>query len=164
VHVGIEACKRAGVPLLVAGQVFPYEEHRRYFEQEVLPRLDRSRRFIGPVGGTRKQTLLAAARCLLIPSLVDETSSLAAGEALAAGTPVVAFAKGALANTIRHGETGFLAHDREGMAAAISAAGRIEPDACRRVAREHYSLERMIERYFDVYRRLAQHGRQPFAA
>jgi glycosyltransferase involved in cell wall biosynthesis len=100
VHVAIDAAKRAGVPLLIAGALFPYEAHQRYFASEIVPRLDRLRRFIGPIGGARKRRLLAAARCLLVPSLVAETSSLVAREASAAGTPVVAFESGAMNQTV----------------------------------------------------------------
>ncbi|NHV87620.1 glycosyltransferase, partial [Escherichia coli] len=84
------------VPLLVAGALYPYPAHVDYFEREVRPLLDATRRFVGPVGFARKRRLLSAARCLLVPSLAAETSSLVAREAAACGTPVVAFPSGAL--------------------------------------------------------------------
>lgn len=155
VHLALDAAKRAGVPLLVAGEVYGYEAHRRYFEEEVGPRLDGRRRFLGPVGFARKRRLLNAARCLLVPSLAPETSSLVAREALAAGTPVVAFPNGALAETVEHGRTGFLVDDVEGMAAAIPDAGALDPAVCRRVAREHFRAEVMIAAYLELYARLA---------
>lgn len=155
VHLAIEATKRAGVALLIAGEVFPYDVHRRYFAEEVAPRLDRRRRFLGPVGFVRKRRLLTAARCLLIPSTAPETSSLVAREALACGTPVVAFPNGALRDTVEDGRTGFLVDGVERMAEAIHAAASLNPDACRAVARERFSLERMVEAYLALYRRLA---------
>ena len=160
IHLAIEAAKKAGVPLLIAGDVFAYEAHTRYFEEEVRPRLDRARRFIGPVGFVRKRRLLTAARCLLVPSLAPETSSLVAREAVACGTPVVAFPNGALRETVEEGRTGFLVADVDGMAEAIRRAPALDPETCRRVARERFSLERMIEGYFAVYERLAT-GRAP---
>ena len=63
IHIAIDAAKIADVPLLIAGQLFDYPEHRRYFHEDVLPRLDHWRRFIGAVGLLRKRRLLAAARC-----------------------------------------------------------------------------------------------------
>ena len=155
IHLAIEAAKRAGVGLIIAGEVFSYEAHQRYFEEVVAPRLDAARRFIGPIGFVRKRRLLTAARCLLVPSTTPETSSLAAREALACGTPVVAFPNGALPETIEHGRTGFLVDNVEAMATAIEAAHAIDPEACRRVARERFSMERMVESYFAVYRQLA---------
>lgn len=156
VHLAIDAAKRAGIPLLIAGTVFPYDSHSRYFDEQVRPRLDRHRRFIGPVGPRRKARLLAKARCVLIPSLVAETSSLVAREAAAAGTPVIAFPSGAMAETVEHDRTGFLVQTVEEMAAAIDAAPQIAPELCRRVARDRFSRERMTAAYMDAYQRLAR--------
>ena len=64
-HLGLDAAGRAGVPVLMAGEVFRYEAHERYFRQEIVPRRDGWHRFIGPVGLARKRRLLSAARCLL---------------------------------------------------------------------------------------------------
>lgn len=155
-HLAIEAAKRADIALVIAGEVFPYEAHRRYFAEEVRPRLDARRRFIGPVGFARKRRLLTAAQCLLVPSLAPETSSLVAREALACGTPVVGFANGALPETIEHGRTGFLVESMEAMAEAIRLARNLDPEQCRRVARERFALGAMTARYLDLYAQLAK--------
>jgi glycosyltransferase involved in cell wall biosynthesis len=157
-HLALEAARRADVPMLLAGEVFRYDAHVVYFEREIRPRLDRRRRFLGPMGGRRKRRLLASARCLLVPSLVPETSSLVAMEALAAGTPVVAFAAGALADIVEHGRTGFLVRDEREMAGAIAAAGTLDSEACRRAAHTRFSLPRMTRRYLDLYLELAAVG------
>ena len=155
-HTAIDAAKLARVPLLMAGKVFRYDDHERYFEHEIVPRLDRSRRFIGPVGMRRKKRLLASAQCLLLPSTAAETSSLVTMEALASGTPVIAFPTGALPEIIEHGKTGFLVRDALEMAVAIKAAADLDPAICRARARERFSLKRMARRYFSVYRRLIE--------
>jgi hypothetical protein len=154
-HLAIEAAKRAGIPLVIAGEVAGYREHQDYFRDEIEPALDRKRRFVGPVGFKRKRELLAEARCLLVPSLAPETSSLVAREALACGTPVIAFPNGALAETIEDGRTGFLVTDADAMADAIARTGDIDAERCREVARNRFSLDRMVERYFEVYQQLA---------
>ena len=119
-HAALEAARQAGLPCLLAGKVFNYPEHQDYFACKVQPLLDQSRRFIGAIDEPKKWALLASARCLLQPSLAEETSSLVAMESLACGTPVVAMACGALPEIIEEGKTGFLVHSTAEMAEAIS--------------------------------------------
>ena len=129
-HDAIAAARAAQTPLLIAGEVFGWETHRRYFDEQIAPQLDKQVRFIGALRGARKQRLLAAARCVLIASRAPETSSLVAMEALAAGTPVIAYRSGALPDIVEHGVTGFIVDDAGGMARAIAQCARIEPGAC----------------------------------
>lgn len=153
--IALDAARRAGAPMLLAGRVFPYDEHQRYFSEEIAPRLDDARRFIGPVSFEGKRRLLATARCLLVPSRAPETSSLVAMEALASGTPVIAFPSGALAEIVEHGRTGFLVHDEREMAHAIAAADDLDPAECRHAARTRFSRRRMLQRYLSLYAALA---------
>ncbi|MFN3324747.1 MAG: GNAT family N-acetyltransferase [Bryobacteraceae bacterium] len=150
-HHAIDAAARAGLPLLLAGEVFPYESHTRYFESEIRPRLHSGVRFLGPLTFERKRRLLAAARCVLIPSLAPETSSLVAMEALASGTPVIAFPSGALADIVEHGRTGYLVRDEAEMAEAILHAGGLDPAQCRAAAERRFSFDRSFEGYMRAY-------------
>lgn len=159
-HIALAACRRADIALLIGGQVFPYEAHQRYFREAVEPLLDDRRRFLGPLGFDRKRRLLASARCALVPSLAAETSSLTAIEALACGTPVIAFPNGALPSVVDHGRTGFIVNDAAEMAEAIAAAGTLDPEACKAAAAERFSLEQMVARYLEVYRRIAVEGQK----
>ena len=154
-HSALDAARRAKTPLLLAGEVFRNQAHEIYFQREITPRLDESRRFLGHIGLRRKRRLLSAARCLLAPSRAPETSSLAAMESLACGTPVIAFPSGALADIVEHGKTGFLVRDEDEMAEAIHAVDSIDPLACRQAARKRFSLDRMIKKYFALYECLA---------
>ncbi|UCI29765.1 glycosyltransferase [Mesorhizobium sp. B4-1-4] len=162
IHLALEAAKQAEVPLAVGGRLYPYQTHIQYFDDEVAPRLDRHRRFLGPLGFFAKRRFLNAARCLVVPSLAAETSSLVAMEALACGTPVVAFPNGALPDVVEHGKTGFLVDDVDEMARAIMASAGLDNETCRTEARRRFSLEHMLSSYMDAYEGLARLGaRQP---
>lgn len=153
-HLAIDAARAARAPLLLAGEVYRYEAHEYYFQTEIQPRLDRYRRFIGPAGFRRKRRLLTQARCLLIPSLVAETSSLVAMEALSCGTPVIAYPSGALPEIVEDGRTGFIVSSEREMTAALHAVKFLDPKACREAARERFSAEHMAACYMHHYQQL----------
>lgn len=151
-HVALDAGKLAGVPVVLGGQVFPYPEHLQYFEEKIRPRLDAQRRFLGPLHRERKLRFLRSAKCLLLPTLAPETSSLVAMEALAAGTPVIGFPSGAIPEIIEHGVTGYLVKNAQEMAAAIPLAEKIDPEICRQTAIRRFSQQRMVDQYLSLYR------------
>ncbi|MBV9873101.1 MAG: glycosyltransferase [Verrucomicrobia bacterium] len=155
-HAALQAARQADVDCFLAGKVFNYREHQDYFTREVKPLLDQRRRFIGVVGEPQKWELLAAARCLLQPSLAEETSSLVAMEALACGTPVIAMRSGALPEIVEEGKTGFLVKSTDEMADAISKAKRLSAQDCLNAARHRFSLEKMTDRYLKLYHQLVR--------
>jgi len=158
-HLALDAAERAETPILLAGEVYKYESHMEYFHGQIEPRLNQRRRFIGPVGLRAKRRLMTKARCLLVPSLVAETSSLVAMESMACGTPVIAFPNGALPEIVEHGVTGFIVNSVEEMAEALRAVRDLDPEACRRAARERFSAERMTGRYIALYHDLVRRQR-----
>lgn len=160
-HSGIEAARLAGVPVILAGEAFPYEEHLRYLREEIQPRVGDRVRLLGPVEGAGKTRLLARARCLLLPTLALETSSLVAMEAMAVGTPVVAYASGAIPDIVQHGRTGFLVKNIAEMATAIQRVKEIDPADCRALAASLFPLSRMVESYAALYREMTASHREP---
>jgi glycosyltransferase involved in cell wall biosynthesis len=155
-HEALAAGSMAGVPVLVGGHVFPYKEHKQYFAEKLQPLLEEraigvQHEFLGPLEPARRWDLLARAKCLLHPTLAPETSSLVAMEALAAGTPVIAYRSGALPEIVEDGVTGFLVDSVESMAAALRNVHRLSAQECRGAAEQRFAKERMVRRYFELY-------------
>ena len=162
-HQALDAGTQAGIPVYLAGQVFPYPEHQQYFDKQIAPRLrggTPQHRFLGPIGPEQRNNLLAAATCLLHPTLAPETSSLVAMEALAAGTPVIAYRSGALPDIVDDGITGFLVNNIAQMAAVIRNAPTISPQACRETAARRFSKDRMVRQYLDLYQSMVRAPRR----
>ena len=162
-HTALEAGTRARTRVIIGGQVYPYRAHQQYFEEKIEPLILGSRppadhQFAGPLMQDRRQSLLQQAKCLLHPTLAPETSSLVAMEALAAGTPVVAFRSGALPEIVEDGVTGFVVDDAEQMAEAIGRVHTISSETCRTTAQRRFSKQRMIQQYFDLYHRILREG------
>lgn len=158
-RTALEAGFRARTRVVLGGEILPWPDHQRYFRERIKPLLEEERdgvrhEFRGPLSPNEKSSLLARARCLLHPTLAPEASSLAAMEALAAGTPVIAYPSGALPEIVDNGITGFLVHSAEEMAAAIRRVDVIEPEACRAAAVRRFSKERMVAEYFNLYNQL----------
>jgi glycosyltransferase involved in cell wall biosynthesis len=167
-HLAIQAARMAGLPLVLAGQVYPFSYHQQYFEREIAPHLNhglpRVRLAEAPTPA-QKIRLLSHARAVLVPSLANETSSLVAMEAAASGTPVIAFRRGALPEVVRHGVTGFLVNSVEEMAQAVVQVEEISPADCRRHAERNFSAAQMGDGYEQLYGRvLAMAGAQRKAA
>ncbi len=153
-HLAVAAAKLAGVPLTLAGSVYPFSYHQRYFDRAVKPHTERNFTYVEAPGVETKNRLLAGARALLLTSTVEETSSLVAMEAMSMGTPVIAFRRGAFPEIIADGETGFLVDSVEQMAGAIHDASRISPDACRSRVERFFRADRMARDYEQLYRRV----------
>jgi glycosyltransferase involved in cell wall biosynthesis len=158
-HLALDAARMAGLPMVLAGTVPPFAEAQGYFEQQIRPRLDRERRFVGPLSFRDRLHLLAAARCVVVPSLVDESNPLVVMEALASGTPVVARPVGAIPENVEHRKTGFLVEDVHAMAQAMHEVARLlDPADCRQVACERFSADQMARSYMDLYCMIAGMG------
>ena len=153
-HLAIAAAQKAGMPLVIAGQVYPFRYHQDYYAREIRGHLNGRIRFVDTPTLDQKLKLLANARALLLTSTAEETSSLVAMEAMACGTPVVAFRRGAFPEVVADGETGFIVESIEAMAEALGKVDRISPQASRARVERHFSASRMARDYRELYRRV----------
>lgn len=149
-HLAIEIARRAGLPLVIAGNVPP--EHQGWFEAHVKPHIDGERvRYVGPVDDAQKNALLGGARALLMPIQWEEPFGLVMAEAMACGAPVLATARGAAPEVVEHGVTGFVADDVDGLVAAVGQLGAIDRAACRARTERLFSDTALVEGYLAVY-------------
>lgn len=162
--LAIAAAQEAGLPLVIAGQVYPFSYHQQYFDREIRPRLGSDVQFVDSPLFEQKLELLSHARALLLTSTAEETSSLVAMEAMACGTPVIAVDRGAFPEIVAHGDTGFVVDDIEEMAAAVHQVDKISPAACRSVVEERFCAQRMAQEYQALYERVLSRDQQRIAA
>jgi glycosyltransferase involved in cell wall biosynthesis len=149
----IEAAQRARRRLVMAGIV----HDRVYFDERVKPAIDGDKVvYRGAVGGAERGRVLGNARVLLHLVSFDEPFGLSVIEALACGTPVIAFRRGAIPELIDHGVTGFLVDTVEEAAACIERASELDRRACRAAAESRFSVDRMADDYVRLYRRIAR--------
>jgi glycosyltransferase involved in cell wall biosynthesis len=153
----IAAAREAGRRLLLAGPVQPGQEE--FFSREVEPHLDGNRiRYIGEVG-EEKRDLYSGASALLMPIRWPEPFGLVMTEAMACGTPVIAFPEGSAPEIVLDGETGFVVDDEHEMAAAVGRIGEIDRSRCRESACERFDVTPVAAAYEGVYARVASAAR-----
>ena len=155
VDQAIEMAKLTGIPLKIAAKVDRAD--REYFEEVIKPLLDHSIvEYIGEVGEAEKDEFLGNALALLAPVNWPEPFGLVLIEALACGTPVVAYNRGSIPEIIKDGVTGFIVSDLKAAAMAISQLSRLKRRACRHHFEARFTVSQMARAYESVYRRVLE--------
>lgn len=150
----IQIAKMAEMKLIMAGIV----QDERYFKEEVEPHLDGEKiRYLGSVGPLERDRLLGGALALLHPVRFEEPFGLSVVEAMACGTPVVAYRRGSMPEVLQHGSTGFLVSCVEEAVEALNRVKTLERSACRRWVEERFSSQRMVQEYLELYERILSH-------
>ncbi|MBI4497247.1 MAG: glycosyltransferase family 4 protein [Chloroflexi bacterium] len=146
----IEVARRLGKRLIIAGKVDWRD--RDFFLREVEPLLDGTQVcFVGEADGRQKRELYRKARCLLLPLQWDEPFGLVMIEAMACGTPVLAFRRGSVPELVVHGKTGFVVDTLEELVAAAQRLDEIDPETCRLHVAQHFCPAAMADRYLAAY-------------
>ena len=144
----IDVAERCGIPLVMAGIV----QDQGYFEKLVAPRIDGGRVcFVGAVGPAERLELLGGAHALLHLIGFDEPFGYSVVEAMACGTPVIAFRRGSMPELIADGTTRFLVDDVDGAVAAVGRAQALDRAAIRAQAVARFGRARMVDAYLDAY-------------
>jgi glycosyltransferase involved in cell wall biosynthesis len=149
----IEIARRAGMPLKVAAKIDAVD--RKYFDQKIRHLLDDSHvEFVGEINGPAKDALLGNAYAVLCPVDWPEPFGLVMIEAMACGTPVIAYRKGSVPEVIDHGLSGFIVDSVEGAVKALERVPRLSRRGIREVFENRFSAARMAGDYVEVYRRV----------
>jgi glycosyltransferase involved in cell wall biosynthesis len=150
----IAVAKRLGRRLLLAGKVDKYDA--QFFAEVIRPLIDGDQIvYVGEADATFKRELYKSAKCVLMPLTWDEPFGLVMPEAMACGTPVIAFRRGSAPELIVHGKTGFVVDTVEEMADAVEECANIDPFACRAHVAAAFSPRTMARAYVSIYEDLA---------
>jgi glycosyltransferase involved in cell wall biosynthesis len=154
----IEIAKRVGMPLRMAAKIDPVD--REYFETKIAPLLDHPLvEFIGEIADAEKGDLLGNAAAVLCTYDWPEPFGIVLIEALACGTPVLAYRRGSIPEIIDDGVTGFVCDNLEEMVAAIQRLPLVQRQRCRNAFTTRFTVERMVHDYLSIYERMAETSR-----
>ena len=151
-HLAIEVARRTGLPLVIAGNV--PDEHKGWFETRIVPQLDEAITYIGPVDDVQKAQLLGSARALLMPILWEEPFGIVMAEAMACGTPVIGFNRGAVPEVVEQDVSGFVVEDLDQFVGAVQRLPSLRRSACRARVETFFSESAVADGYLNVYHEL----------
>ncbi len=158
VHFAIQAAKMAGVQLCIAGGSYVSEG---YWHKHIEPEINgKTIRYMGEADEAQKIELLQNAKALLFPTQYDETFGLVMIEAMACGTPVIAWRNGSVPEVVFDGKTGYIVDSVEGMVKAIQSIDKISREETRHRAVTFFSQEKMTQGYLRVYERVIAAARK----
>jgi glycosyltransferase involved in cell wall biosynthesis len=159
-HHAIDIAQRTGRKLLIAGNLVEGGEAGAY-GKAILERCDGERvRYVGPVDDAAKAALLGSAAALLFPIEWDEPFGIVMAEALACGTPVVAFPRGSVPEVVDHGVTGFICADVDAMTHAVAKLPSIDRANCRQAAAARFSADPIVDAYEQMYTEMIERAAQ----
>lgn len=148
----IQVAKKNGMKLIIAGII----QDAPYYEKYVKPNLDENISYVGSVGPQERDAILRNAYALLHPISFNEPFGLSVVEAMACGTPVLAFGKGSMAEIIENGINGYIVSNIEEMAAKLKTLHLVSRKGCRETVEKRFSQETMVKAYMAVYREILE--------
>ncbi|MBU1111113.1 glycosyltransferase family 4 protein [Patescibacteria group bacterium] len=155
VDVAVRVALQTGLPLKIAGSI--YNEDKEFYETKVKPNLSEQIEYLGSIGPKEVEKLYRGALALLMPISWEEPFGLVMIEAMACGTPVIAFNRGSVPEIVVDGKIGFIVKNEKLMVSAVKKIGTINRSKCREWVEEKFSVERMAENYLGLYSKLLKH-------
>jgi glycosyltransferase involved in cell wall biosynthesis len=150
----IAVANKTNIPLFIVAKVDPVDHD--YYEKEIKPHIDgKLIHYLGEADFSGKVAYLKKAYCLLFPILWEEPFGLVMIEALACGTPVIAFRRGSVPEIIQDGVNGFVVENISEMAEAVKKVAIISPVKCRDSVKKRFSVERMVNEYENLFKKIA---------
>ena len=157
-EAAIDISLRSGIPLKIAAKVDPVDQD--YFEERIRPRLKHPLiEFIGEVDEVGKNRLLGGAWALILPIAWPEPFGLVMIEAMACGTPVIAYRRGSVPEVVVDGVSGYIVSSELEAVRAVAEVEAIDRRACRECFEQRFTSRRMAEGYLDVYQQLILHDK-----
>ena len=151
-HVAIEVARRSGRALVIAGNVPDDEASRAYFAAHIKPHLDGKQiQYVGPVNDREKNALLGSAYAFLMPILWNEPFGIVMAEALACGTPVIGFNRGAVPEVVEDGVNGFTCESVEEMVLCVEKVKELSRIMSRKIAEARFSSDAVVAGYEHLY-------------
>jgi glycosyltransferase involved in cell wall biosynthesis len=149
----IHIARDAGLPLRIAAKL--PRDQTRFFKERLEPLIDgKQTQLIGEVDERKKQDFLAGATALLFPINWPEPFGLVMIEAMACGTPVIAFRRGSVPEIIEDGVSGFIVDDEAGAVEAVKRVGQLDRGGVRAAFERRFTVGMMAKQYLDLYRQL----------
>lgn len=152
----IEVAKKTGHKIVLAGKA-ESEEQKKYFNDFIKPEIDdKNVIYLGQIGIEEKNEWLGKSKAFLMPISWEEPFGLVMVEAMACGTPVIAFNRGSVSEIVKDGETGFIIEpgDVKAMAEAVNKLDQIDRRKCRESVENNFSIDKMIEGYLEAYEKV----------
>jgi glycosyltransferase involved in cell wall biosynthesis len=154
--IAVKLAKEIGFNLLIAGAVVSSEE-KIFFDKEIKPYLNDKIQFVGELKSDQeKSDFLGKGKALLYPLVWEEPFGIVMAEAMACGTPVIAYDRGSASEIIKNGKTGYLVKDLEEMTKAVKDIDQIDRNECRKWVEEKFTIEKMVDTYEKVYYQLIE--------
>jgi len=150
-HEAIQIAKRVKKKLIIAGII----QEQDYYEELVKPYIDDNQiHYVGNLGPVPRDDLLRNALCTLHPVIKPEGFGLTIAESMVCGTPVIGFDKGSVREIIEHGKTGYVVNNIDEAVESVKKMGSIRRKDCRTHVEKYFTVEKMVERYIEVYKKI----------